>query len=496
MAELWDQGKLKAWLEDKEPQVAFAIATRAALRSLPYLSSLSESYLEEWQYQADLKSLLRCSLTSYVAAKRPTHHVQLVAGAAASAAVNAAADAGAVGYAAADAIAYSAKASNADSAAFAAAYSSVAGYAASKSDAAFWAATGNDVAWFEASFGDSAWAEVALILERPVWPTGTPNFMDEPRRVFLDYLRGNPSLCFWAEWYERAAAGRPNNWGLQQKVAFIPNRVWDAGVQAVAEAIAEIEAKHLVKATPYAERIEVNPETGKLRSTPSTLNNENLYQVALNKVRDALDDLKDEGTLPQHCNALEPIDRKLTRTLERYSENSQRVHDDFLSAAKEVDRLLEIGEVANEPEVQALRTDLITGSDDIRAADAEVRASVEARVKLRIEEMRVADTELAADILFQVAEVSEGPLQESLEEDVATLRAIRYIANSGAPDVGPADRSETVDAIYRGASRTSKIAEGWNVLKRAAEGYDTGLKIAGMSGGIITLVRWFLQLLG
>ena len=362
----------------------------------------------------------------------------------------------------------------------------------------------DDIGEFESSFYEAIDRDIRLLeaggtapdlFETPFWPGTSHPEHKETIHEFLDFLNSSDLFAFWKRWYRGLLHGQPLSWDMQEEIALIDDEVWTAGAEAVAGEIAKIEAKYLAKATPYAERIEVNPETGKLHSIPTSLENQNLYETALDKVRDALDDLKQDGALPQHCNALAPIDKKLGRTLGRYAGNPQRVHDDFLSAAREVDRLLEVGEVANEPEVQALRTDLITGSDDIRAADGEVRASVEARVQLRIEEMRVEDTEHAADVLDDVAEVSEGALAESLAEDVETLRAIRYVTESGAPDVGPADRAETVDAVYRSAARVSRIAQGWDALKRAAEGYDTGLKIAAFGGGIVSLVGMFLRLL-
>ncbi|NNV48907.1 hypothetical protein GTF03_18395 [Roseobacter sp. HKCCD7415] len=48
---------------------------------------------------------------------------------------------------------------------------------------------------------------------------------------------------FWAKWYDRAMAGDPLPWDLQEQIALIPDKVWEAGPEAVAEEIARIEAE-------------------------------------------------------------------------------------------------------------------------------------------------------------------------------------------------------------------------------------------------------------
>lgn len=53
---------------------------------------------------------------------------------------------------------------------------------------------------------------------------------------------GTP-LEFWADWYEGMLKGEPLDWELQRRVALIGNSIWNAGPEAVAEEIAEIQAR-------------------------------------------------------------------------------------------------------------------------------------------------------------------------------------------------------------------------------------------------------------
>lgn len=98
--------------------------------------------------------------------------------------------------------------------------------------------------------------------------------------------------------------------------------------------------------------------------------------------------------------------------------------DDFLLSAKQITSLVESTEVAKDEDVDALQSSLTTGADDIRAADAEVKASVAARVALRLEELRVEDTEVIAEVAEMLAVESEGELKRSLEDDASSYREI------------------------------------------------------------------------
>jgi hypothetical protein len=58
-----------------------------------------------------------------------------------------------------------------------------------------------------------------------------------------DLLRAGGPWTFWDGWYARSMAGDPLPWDLQERIALIPNEIWEAGPEAVAEEIARIEAE-------------------------------------------------------------------------------------------------------------------------------------------------------------------------------------------------------------------------------------------------------------
>ena len=70
-------------------------------------------------------------------------------------------------------------------------------------------------------------------------------------------IRSGGPWTFWAEWYDRAMAGDPLPWELQERVALIPDEVWEAGPEAVAAEIEKIRARF-----EYGRRIEEGTADG------------------------------------------------------------------------------------------------------------------------------------------------------------------------------------------------------------------------------------------
>lgn len=346
----------------------------------------------------------------------------------------------------------------------------------------FWTNIDADVADF--SDGKKA----SGVRAAPLWRSNNP--IDHLWVGMKNELQNRPEdWSFWIDWYQRILDGRPQNWDMLEEIALIDPEDWDKGAEHVNGLIGDIQARYLRNATPYSENIEVNPDTGKLRSVPKPMENERLYQTALDRVRDALDDLRPDGDLAQHHAGLEKVAKRLDRTLDRYANNPQRVHDDFLLSARQISTLVESTEVAKDEDVDALQTSLVTGADDIRAADEVVKASVAARVALRLEEMRVEDTEVIADASEAIESISEGELKESSHDDAEFYRSKDRM---GAPLLGPANYEESVSYLFRTSAQVSAaqplLPNVVDVGGRAGKGLVHGHTVAEILSKAITIL--------
>jgi hypothetical protein len=239
--------EFRAWLEGQPQEVCVAIAFRAALRVLP-LVALTRS---DDKRAADLAlKSFRAILTSGVSAFGPTPDVKAAANAAAyatHAAAIAAAQAAAIAaanaaHAAAYAAAYAAHAA-ANAATHAAAHAADA--AANAAYAATYAAThaAADAAANAAARADTTPPSGSLMSSAIAVPLELQAAIDAFAAGKADLLRTGGPWTFWAKWYDRAMAGDPLPWGLQEQIALIPNEVWKAGPEAVAVEIARLEAE-------------------------------------------------------------------------------------------------------------------------------------------------------------------------------------------------------------------------------------------------------------
>jgi hypothetical protein len=75
---------------------------------------------------------------------------------------------------------------------------------------------------------------------------------------------------FWMRWYQGFLDGKPLPWELQRDIALIPDDDWQKGAAHIAGLIEEIELRQVDAAIPNGERVEVDPETGRLQLVPET----------------------------------------------------------------------------------------------------------------------------------------------------------------------------------------------------------------------------------
>lgn len=262
------------------------------------------------------------------------------------------------------------------------------------------------------------------LFKAPLWRHSQPETLISNQIELIQYLEDDEDLIFWARWYQSMASGHPPSWSMQAEIAAISDEDWAHGAEHVSKIIWQIEAKHLAEATPYAERLTLDADTGLITTIKASPQNAQLYQTTVNAISDSVQDIFEDGNLPQFAYALSPVIKRLERSLEKYTNDPQRFHDDLFLSARQIQRLVDVGEVPLEPVVDALLSATQVGAIDIRAADETVRASVEARVRLQLQEMdddAPAVVEEAIEILLPVVDAE---LRQELEHDLEELHEI------------------------------------------------------------------------
>ena len=254
-------------------------------------------------------------------------------------------------------------------------------------------------------------------------------------------------LGFLADWYESIVNGGVQDVELLREIVGLPEEDWAEGAQHVGEMISAIEVgRRLREATPLAEEIVFDDSLGKLRVEPIRMLPVDVYETGLEKLRDAVADARRATERSNSYTALESTLEVLDRTLSRYADNAQRVHDDQLLASGRILRLIDDGYVPDDHEVASLLQVLDTNAVDIRAAVPEVAVAVKKRSEVRIRELNSDDRNRLQSTVEAVALNSDEALAEEMREDQRAT-------------FGVGDTQVNVESPYRLTSRLARAAK-------------------------------------
>ena len=491
IADIKDEESLREWLEGRSREEAIWIATRAAMRVLPLY----------WEWIVSRKArevgftvlpVLRSLLASSVVAVRPNEKNKArvsaakVADETAFTSDDAAPQAAAFAFVAAQAavnVGTSAQVSAAAQAAIAAKY---AADAKVDSDAAFTGAP----AW-NATQADCGHIVVAEMQTPPqLWPQ-TEN-ESEPEWSLVKATATEPEWAFWIAWYQDALDGVPPDWDLLERIALIDNAIWDAGPKAVVDEIMDIRSDLAARATPNAEVIVENSETGLLRVEAASLLGADGLGDIQEKMREAADVFEGEGGANGPYAALEPEIELIRRTAALEAPRPIRLYDASRRAARRTRKRVENGEC---PDGDALVEDFVEQLEetalDILRLNEDVRDAVTSRAQAKIDDKPEEVAENLQPAIEELVKISEGDLAEELPQDVAI---------AGDPNQTPEARKT---ALYVIASRMTRIYRG--ARKVLSEAHSISNDMAGLSKNTAIIVassvaiqkaiNWLLALL-
>jgi hypothetical protein len=306
----------------------------------------------------------------------------------------------------------------------------------------------------ELVFKTSLWHDDVMLGFKPAWD---------------DFVQSSgPDWAFWKKWYQGFLDGAPLDWGLQRRIALIPNDVWENGVAAVAEAIREIEAEYLAEQTALAEDVFYNDETARIarrvvpQAQPKTIAN------MLAALRDDLEDASSGNLLSKTAYDYRTLDRMMTK----YHRNPERVEMDVVKISGSLRRQIDAGDLPDAPEVEGLCTTLVEIGLEIRAQHPEIDEARLKRGAKAVQESSAAEREEMLAGLDAIRATVEEDFAEEIIEDLEDV----VEAKDGPPDE---------DATSRSGNRLAKI---WLVLKKAVAG-------TGISAGAVVAINEALPVL-
>jgi hypothetical protein len=331
------------------------------------------------------------------------------------------------------------------------------------------------------------------VFETTLWPSGASvDALFSAWETFAARPDPDGIWTFWRSWYRGMLAGTPMDWDLQLQVAKIEDAIWDAGPEAVAREIVRVEAEFLRNKLPLAETVEINPDTGQFRVVPISVKNAPLVGALLGSVQDALEDAV------QGNNGLNDRSREvrvLTRTIDRYGNDPQRIEMNFTSVAIGLRRQIhETNELSNSEDNLSLLETVEEGVRGLRATHAEVAANRQLLALQVFNEFSDADRAKLAEAQPILVALSEDTMADDFAEDVP---ALINDALGPIPDGAPA--LPGADAATRIFNRTSQMALIWNnTMDAASDWHDRREHKAARLGmtvvGIGSLLYWIVQI--
>ncbi|MCA3443319.1 MAG: hypothetical protein INF52_08075 [Rhodobacter sp.] len=270
---------------------------------------------------------------------------------------------------------------------------------------------------------------------------------------------GGPVWAFWRQFYENALAGRPQDWPLLHDIALIPAEDWHGGPDRVHPIIEAMLLERAIKATPNAERITLNPDTGKLRV-------ETISSLPPNHLRDAVDRLRDAAAIfdgIDGCNnsyALILTDVAILRDgLDRYSIRPNMLVVTCKRVVQRVETKIASGDCPrNDALVGDFLAEVAGVISDLVIFDPEVREAASARATFRLSEVSPEEGKTLERAADEVALASEGVLADEVPRDARTV---------SDPTRSEAERK---DALFQTASRFFRVqalVKGYKAVRTA-----------------------------
>lgn len=228
-----------------------------------------------------------------------------------------------------------------------------------------------------AAYADTV-IDFVSVFDAPLWhDPKEPDWLSSALAEQDNLLDSGPEWAFWRDWYQGFLVGEPLDWELQRRVVVkIKEEIWEAGPEAVAEAIEriredidgegpfdrpgsvpEVEKKTLVQ---YVRKLLENPEFSELSATGAA---DAIEKVVTDYKREA-----PSNCLPEelaHLEALPALFRSIARNFKSMASMEEKKADLIAQITNLNDKVARL-----EAELKAAKEKTLNGRFKIKAIEA------------------------------------------------------------------------------------------------------------------------------
>lgn len=497
IVEVVDRKSLQAYLEGLEGDAGLLTTRRVAFFAAISVAPAALRFLAGNQIlpNRDLTPLavLGAYSISGIVSIIPTP--EIASSAAAAAAATACTEAG-----------FGTAAATSSSAASSAAYSSS---SAAYSSSSVSAATGASYAAASSSDFDASdfWCDLRIFL------TGQQTAPDAPMpAITLDaarvedwsqtriLLRDDSAVdwTFWIAWFDRVLAGKNIYADLLAPILNgLTKDDWLGDPAKVNPLFDHILPLYAVEATQIGERIRLNADQEYFAEPVTKLPNEILTE-AIERAEDAVADftILIQGQ-QSYLGDFTELTAQIAIWLDRYGDRPLRLYEKLADAHDLITDVARDSGLTQEKVVLIFQRELERSRTDIRAGDPQVEERINARVRVRYDEMEQPEQQAFLTVVAEGAAGAEPGLRSEMQEDLPLIAG-----DNGSPEVRTralvreGERAIQINYLRAGFDAPAEEPKTASAVDKVAKGADTFNKMNKAAQGswyIVTeIAKWFL----
>lgn len=228
---------------------------------------------------------------------------------------------------------------------------------------------------------------------------------------------------FWITFYERLLDGKDTYPDFVAPILNEFSRIdWGQKPADVNPLFDIVLTRYSVEPSQIAERIKLN-EHEEYYAEPVTKLPDELRDEAVGRARDAISDFENLMRGQQsYLGAFEALTKQVLGWIEQYGDRPMRLYEKLADANEYIEDIARDCGLTKEKAVLILQRELERSRTDIRASDPVVEERINARVRVRFDEMEEASKEAFLTVIAEGAAGAEVGLQSEMTEDLPLIQ--------------------------------------------------------------------------